>query len=367
MKIHPSLRLAGLALILSSAFSTSLHAWGAPGHRMVNELALASLPADFPAFVHEPAAAERIAFLSGVPDRWRNVEPLLKQSGGSWTDHFIDLEQLADAGIDFSTLPPFRYDFVVAFAAGRAAHPDKFPAIDPAKDFDHTKEWPGFAPWAILECYGRLQSACGYLKVLQELGTPDEIANAQADVIYTMGILGHYVGDSAQPLHTTIHHDGWVGPNPNGYTEAKGFHPWIDSGLLYRAHTTTASLTSRITPAQPISLAKRPDGRDPLFAAILDYILASNKMVEPLYQLEKDGKLGNDKITKNADGREVHEPRTLTKEGQDFVEGRVLTGGEMLGALWLTAWRSAPPDTYLRSELVRRQSRPAPAASTPKP
>jgi hypothetical protein len=82
--------------------------------------------------------------------------------------------------------------------------------------------------------------------------------------------------------------------------------------------------------------------------------------VEPLYQLEKDGKLGNDKITKNADGKEVHEPRTLTKEGQDFVEGRVLTGGEMLGALWLTAWRSAPPDTYLRSELVRRQSRPAP-------
>ncbi len=360
MKIIPSLRLAGLALLVASRFVTSLHAWGAPGHRMVNELALASLPADFPAFVHEPAAAERIAFLSGVPDRWRNVEPLLKQSGGSWTDHFIDLEQLADAGIDFSTVSPFRDDFVVAFAAGRAAHADKFPAIDPTKDSDHTKEWPGFAPWAISECYGRLRSACGYYKVLKELGTPEEVANAEADIVYTMGILGHYVGDSAQPLHTTIHHDGWVGPNPNGYTEAKGFHPWIDSGLIAKAGTTTASLMGHVTPAQPISLANRADGRDPLFAAILDYILASNKLVEPLYQLEKAGKLGNDNVTKTADGKEVRERRPLTKEGREFVEGRLLTGGEMLGALWLTAWRDAPPDTYLRSELVRRQAKSAP-------
>ena len=49
-------------------------------------------------------------------------------------------------------------------------------------------------------------------------GTPEEIANAQADFIYVMGVMGHYVGDGSQPLHTTMYFNGWVGDNPNGYT-----------------------------------------------------------------------------------------------------------------------------------------------------
>src|SRR5258706_483831 len=40
-------------------------AWDYEGHRLVNELALASLPKDFPAFVSTTAAQERIAFLAG--------------------------------------------------------------------------------------------------------------------------------------------------------------------------------------------------------------------------------------------------------------------------------------------------------------
>ncbi|MBI3884927.1 MAG: hypothetical protein HY302_04265, partial [Opitutae bacterium] len=147
-------RLASLFLGLSAVSAllpAPARAWDYTGHRLVNELALASLPADFPAFVRAPAAVERVAFLANVPDRWRNVDPLLRQSGGSWTDHFFDVEQIPLAGLDLKTLPSLRYDFALQFAAGRATHLDKFPAIDPAKDADHTREWPGFAPWAIAE------------------------------------------------------------------------------------------------------------------------------------------------------------------------------------------------------------------------
>jgi hypothetical protein len=32
----------------------------------------------------------------------------------------------------------------------------------------------------------------------------------------------------------------------------------------------------------------------------------------------------------------------------------LLRGGEMLGSIWLTAWRTAPPDQYLLSQLAQR-------------
>ncbi|HWA08237.1 MAG TPA: hypothetical protein VG838_02100 [Opitutaceae bacterium] len=346
--------LVPLALVCAT-FAGRLAAWDYDGHRMVNQLALASLPADFPAFVREPANAERVAFLAGEPDRWRNVnDPTLLNVNG--VDHYLDLEELDDAGLDPTKVSSLRYEFARQFAAGRAAHADRFPPIDPAKNTDHSREWAGFAPWAITEYYDKLKSAFSYLKALEELGTPEEVANARQNVIYIMGVMGHYVGDGAQPLHATVHHHGWVGPNPEGYSTWYGIHAWIDGGLIAKGGIKPGPLLPRVSPAQPISLATRPDGRDPMFAAVMDYFLGTQKLVVPLYRLEKDGKFGNDKVTVQPDGTKTTESRPLSDEGRAFIETQLLRGGQMLGAIWLTAWRSAGPDTYLRGELIKRQA-----------
>jgi hypothetical protein len=340
------------AAVTLVAMPARLGAWDYAGHRIVNELALRSLPSDFPGFVREPANTERITFLAGEPDRWRNVpDPIMRQSGGSWSDHFFDLEQVPAAGLDLAKLPSFRYDFILQFAAGRATHLENFPVIDPTKNNDHTREWPGFAPWAIMEYYVKLKSAFSNLKTFEELGTPAEIANAQANILYIMGVMGHYVGDGAQPLHTTIHHNGWVGANPNGYTTQGSIHSWIDGGFIAKAGISTRDLAGRISPAQPMLLASRPDGRDPFFAAVMDYLTGQNKLVEPLYALDKAGKF---RI----------ETAPPTAEGRAFIEEQLLKGGQMLGAIWTTAWRNAPPDVYLRGQLLKRQGGsedPAPA------
>lgn len=339
MRYHP-LRVLALAVL---SLTPAARAWDYEGHRIVSQLALAALPKDFPGFVHLPANAGRVAFLANVPDRWRNVDPWLRQSGGSWTDHFCDLEQVYDAGLDPRTVPSLRYDFALAFAAGRAAHAGKFAPIDPAKNSDHTREWPGFAPWAITEYFHKLRAAFGYLRAFEEVGgTAEEIANAQADIVHMMGIMAHYVGDCAQPLHTTVHHNGWVGPNPNGYTMWPGFHSWIDSGFITKARIVRADLAPRVAAAEPFLLAPRSDGRDPFFVVAMDYLLAQFEQVEPLYRLEKAGLLG-------------HGEQPITAEGRAFIEARLLEGGQMLGRVWLTAWRSAPVDTYLRGQLARRQ------------
>jgi len=56
------------------------------------------------------------------------------------------------------------------------------------------------------------------------LGTPEETAKAKANAVSVMGVMGHYVGDYAQPLRTAVHHNGWDGPNPKEHTAWSGIH-----------------------------------------------------------------------------------------------------------------------------------------------
>lgn len=333
--------------VVTGCFTSLASAWDYEGHRIVNQLALSAMPADFAPFTREAAAKERIAFLAGEPDRWRNTSDAPMKHYGS-LDHYIDFEQFAMAGLDADTVPDTRYQFAAVFAAGRAAHLQGFPPIDPAKNADHTSEWCGFAPWTITEYYGKLKSAFSYLKAFDELGTPDEILNAQQNVIYLMGVMGHYVGDCSQPLHLTIHHNGWVGDNPKGYTKWPGFHSWIDGGYIDKAKIGMIPLVPKMTAAETITLQPSTNGRDPMFNHVMTYIREQHEFVEPLYVLEKGGAFQEANIGKSNAGR-------------DFIETRLLVGSKALASIWLTAWRQAGPDEYLRGKMIKRNG----AAATP--
>jgi hypothetical protein len=312
-------------------------AWDYEGHHAINELALASLPADF-GIEMTPALKGRVEYLAGEPDRWRNISDLpLKHVNGP--NHYIDLEELGLYGLTPETLPLLRYDFVADIVKARAAFPERFPPIDPGKDADHTRELCGFLPWAITENYEKLKSGFSVLKAFQTHGgTPEEIANARADIVYVMGVMGHYVGDGSQPLHTTIYHHGWIGDNPRGYTTNYSFHAWIDGGYFHKTGGINVSnLVGRIHPAERIANADQAGG---MFKAVVAYIVAQNKLVEPLYQLEKDGKLAGEP------GKGM--------EGMAFLDGQLVKAGQMLGDIWLTAWLEAPEDTYLERQLDRR-------------
>lgn len=314
-------------------------AWNYEGHQVVNELALATLPADFGGWALSPAQKYRVAYLGGEPDRWRNL-PDLELVHYNGPDHYFDLEDIALCGLTPATLPPLRYDFAAVLARARAAHPEAFPALDPAKDADHTRELDGFLPWAITEYYEKLKSGFSTLKTFQQRGgRPEEIANAQADIIYVMGVMGHYVGDGAQPLHTTRHYNGWVGPNPKGYTTRPYIHGWIDGGYFRKTGGIfTAPLTGKIHPAERITGAGEPGG---MFKAVVAYLAAGNQLVEPLYAMEKSGQLSGESESGLV--------------GRPFLESQVAKGGQMLGDLWYTAWQEASEDEYLARQLQQRE------------
>jgi hypothetical protein len=327
--------LAVLAAVLP------LHAWDYEGHRTVNLLALDSLPASFPAALRDAAARERVGFLAGEPDRWRNTNdrPLRHFNG---LDHYFDMEYLADYyGMKPSGLSPFRYEFTAQMATVRAQSPAKFPADE--KDNDRTKYLPGFLPWAIVEHYAKLKSGFSYLKVFEEMGTPEEVAEAQRNLLYLMGTMGHYVGDATQPLHTTKHFNGWAGENPKGYSTNRTFHSWIDGGYLRKAGgLKDAELRAQLRPAAPLMLdgAAVRDAEE-VFKLVMRFLEEQHKLVEPLYEMNKDGRLSGN----GEKGMEAF----------PVLSNQIKVAAQLLGDLWLTAQQNAPVDNFLKNQLATRK------------
>lgn len=328
--------LSALVLPLLPLF---MMAWDYEGHRVLSQIGLTVLPTNFPAFVHAPMARERIAFLGGEPDRWRNTaDTALRHVNGP--DHFLDLEDLAPLGLKPETLPPLRYDYVAEVARHHAK-------ASPEKKEDGAGA-VGFLPWSITEWHARLKSSFGSLKVYEELGTEEEVANARQNVLYAMGVLGHFVGDASQPLHTTRHFNGWVGANPKSYTTSKKFHAWIDGGYMRKSGGLDSERMKkqlRAARALPLDAVGRKEGR--VFTESVRFLVEQWQQVEPLYRLEKEGKL-------TGEGEEGRGGRVL-------VEGQMVRGSQFLADLWLTAWMEAPPDNFLKARLVERKAGSKPA------
>jgi hypothetical protein len=79
-----------------------------------------------------------------------------------------------------------------------------------------------------------------------------------------------------------------------------------------------------------------------MFQAVMAFILEQQKLVEPLYRLDKEGKLSGE--------------GEAGRQGQAFLEGQLIKSGQLLGDIWYSAWEQAPADSYLRGELGRRKS-----------
>ncbi|MGC1449021.1 MAG: nuclease [Candidatus Sulfotelmatobacter sp.] len=292
-----SLALVALVLMQSEAAV----AWGNEGHTAINRVAAERIPGSMPSFLH--GAVDEIAYLGPEPDRWRSPsEPALKNA--QEPDHFIDLERVAW----LDPLPRGRYEFYRKLYEKRSStreNPD-----------DYLPERVGLQPYVTMEVYGRLKAA--FREYRQRLASHQPTQAVQRAIIFYAGWLGHYVADGSQPLHTTIQYNGWVGPNPHGFSTQHGIH----------AQFETAYVAANITDKDFAGLLKRPQRLEDPFDRYVDYLRQSHSLVENVYWLEKIG--------------------GLTGKGSpaafDFTTRRLAAGSQMLLDLWYTAWiESAVP------------------------
>ncbi len=291
--------LALIALVLLQ--SVAAVAWGNEGHVAINRVAAQKIPATMPRFLRR--AVGEIAYLGPEPDRWRSPSEFALKNAQE-PDHFIDLERVSW----LDPLPPGRYEFYRKLYDKRASttdHPD-----------DYLPEHVGLQPYITMEVYGRMKAA--FREYRQRLASHQPTQAVQQAIIFYAGWLGHYVADGSQPLHTTIQYNGWVGPNPNGYTTEHRIHSQFES----------AYVAANINAKDFAGLVKPPERLDDPFARYVAYLKQSNGLVENVYALEKAGGFAG-----------KGSPAAF-----DFTTHRLAAGSQMLLDLWYTAWlESAVP------------------------
>ncbi|HQR32399.1 MAG TPA: hypothetical protein PLK30_06660 [Blastocatellia bacterium] len=277
----------------------AVRGWGQKGHELSGLAAAQKLPKDMPSFFRK--AANQLSYLNPEPDRWRSRDEsnLDRAMDSAYApDHFLDMELVPEAAMKAVN----RYEFTAELIkAGQKP------------------TTPGFVPYRMLELFQTL-------RVEFRLWRAEKDANKrkwiEQRIINDAGILGHYVSDSANPHHTTVHYNGWTGANPNGYTvfsRERGIHFRFEEEFV-SAKISLNDILPLIN-ATPLVIEKP---REELW----EYLKASNKLVEPLYILDK---------------KEQFSATNNSPEHKKFVSERLAVGAQMLRDLWWTAWATSAP------------------------
>ena len=273
----------------------NLLAWGDAGHRMIGLAAAERLPADMPAFFR--VASQQLSYLNPEPDRWKDraetaLDPAL--NGGTSPEHYIDMDLVPSAAL-----------------RSALAAPDRFAYDDTLRAAGSSPGAMGLLPFEVLELTQRLRGDFRLWRI-----APDSTVRhwIEARIIDDGGILGHYVADGSNPLHTTKHHNGWVGDNPKGFTTDKTLHSRFESQFV-QAQTKLPDVLAAMT-AVPRVL---PNVRD----AVIAYLNTSYAQLDRLYEI---------------DTATPFQAETSTPEQKAFAVARLAAGAEMLRDIWYTAW-----------------------------
>jgi hypothetical protein len=275
-----------LALTLAAALvPIAVLAWGAVGHTMINRLAAQGFPASMPPFVRSSDAIAEIATLGPEEDR-------IKDAGQSWDDdndpgHYVDI---GDDGTIFGVvrLDALPKDMAAYAHALAAANTDVYRA--------------GYLPYSIIDGYERVRKDFAIWRVDDYLAVHagsqpvrDEYSRDRALretlTLRDIGDWGHFVGDGSQPLHITIHFNGWGNyPNPNNYT-ANHIHSFFESQFVNQYVKIDA--VRALMPPYPLQAPTHLLTQGEIAAMVGQYLTDTAKAVVPLYELYASNDFAN--------------------------------------------------------------------------
>ena len=285
-------------------------AWGSTGHRFIGEIAIQTLPDEIPVFLRTAEVARQVGELAREPDRWRgsgDVHDKERDPG-----HFVNVRDdlSIDGGPTLAALPPTRVDYDTALRA-----------------VGTTQYKVGYLPYSIIDGFQQLKTDFAYWradrageKLAKTSATRDWFAHDRALrevlVIRDLGVWAHFVGDASQPMHASVHYDGWGDfPNPEGFSTQRGIHLHFE-GAYVRANVNEADITAALPPYRDCACA--------IEVRTAQYLEATLAQVVPFYRLEKAQAFAS-----------------TTVEGKSFAIARLAAGAAELRDMVIDAWRQS--------------------------
>jgi len=322
----PAVKKYGFLLLLVPLFlvARQAHAWGFFGHRLLNRLAVYTLPPGMVGFYK--ANIEYLTVNATRPDSRRTVVP------GEAPKHFLDVDRYGDSA-EYK-LPRKYADAVARYGEDSLLR-------------------HGIVPWNVVSMKNQLTAAF-------KAKDTDRILSLSAD-------LGHYIADACVPLHTTRNYNGQL-------TGQRGIHGLWESRLPELLSADYDLFTGK---AQYL---ERPS--DAIWAAVIrshaavDSVLRFEKQLTADYQ--EDQKFGYEQRgsqTVRAYSREFSKAYHARLNGQ--VERQLRYAAALIGDFWFTCWvDGGSPDLrqlqytpstkeQQRLELEAKQTAGAPVSGAP--
>ncbi len=305
-----------LALCFCITSASVARAWGAKGHRIVNGDAMRALPESVPAFLRSPEAIAEVTTLGPEADRLKAAAPPYDAQNDP--AHYLDLDDDGTVAgvVPLTNLPPTRETYDTAIRGGH-------PIEGHAPDMYRT----GYLPFSIIEGYQGVVEDFAIWRVdaYGEAHTTDPALRAifatdrklrEVLTLRDIGYWGHFVGDGSQPMHVSVHYNGWGNyPNPNGYTQSHTIHADFETGFV-NAHVTPELVQPYVGPYVPSTA--------PISTRVGAYLLATNAGIPEVYRLTGAGAFA-----------------AATPEALTFTLKRIAAGAQMLRDLIADAYAAS--------------------------
>ncbi|RYY13955.1 MAG: S1/P1 Nuclease [Cytophagaceae bacterium] len=268
-------------------------AWGFYGHRLLNRLAVYTLPPEMLPFFK--ANIDYLTTNATRPDSRRTVVPTEAPR------HFLDVDAYGDSALtSHGRGLPRAYADAVALVGG-----------------EDSLLRHGIVPWQVARMKGQLTEAF-------KAQDTDNILRLAAD-------MGHYVADACVPLHTTRNYNGQL-------TNQRGIHALWESRLPelnatgYDLLTGQAPYLARPTEAAWAAVERAHAALDSVFT--IERQLTAELSEDRKYGYEQRGRQ-----TIRTYSREFSQAYHQRLNGQ--VERQLRYAARLIGAFWYTCWVDA--------------------------
>jgi len=314
-----------MASLVAVLMSETSYAWGERGHDLITRVAvqhLRELSDDNDRLMRPFLLRDHmLGHLSNTPDIvWRANYMSDEARAANAPTHYINLEKVITGVKKWN-------DFPRDFREYRALCESK----------DRTTDDVGTAPWRVLQLYKL---------VVRELTSldqkPDDLKEDHINRALTYaGLMAHFVGDLANPHHTTANYDGQLTGN-------KGLHAYFESQVVAELSfelpkKILAQAGKRRLWLTEYSARERDDINNDPQKLVWALVADSHRQVEHLTKLDNRYSIVKKSATDTDDSDlAVRKSAEKTaKHYEKFAVQRLAIGADALAKLWQLAWNDA--------------------------